>query len=285
MYEIENAILQESSRGMDILREHCIDNFCEKAAIKLLQCDRSNVFIVTGFYVNDSSETDGPIGAYFLAKALKKLHFNPIIITERYCENYFGSNPDVLTLYFDKRDNLEEYKNLLQKHNPVCLISVERCGRSTDQKYYNMRKEDITEYTASLDDLFILANGRILTIGIGDGGNEIGMGKFEKIIDAKLNVNSCIVDTDETIISTISNWGAYGLISYLELFSNNSLLPTFGEVNKYLDYILELGAVDGVTGIKNRSVDGFDWNTEKLILSRLKNIINTIGSNNFSMPD
>ncbi len=121
-----------------------------------------------------------------------------------------------------------------------------------------MQKEDITEHTASLDDLFILAKGRILTIGIGDGGNEIGMGKFEKIIDAELNVNSCIVDTDETIIATISNWGAYGLISYLELLSNNSLLPTFGEVDQYLDYILELGSVDGVTGIKNRSVDGFD---------------------------
>ncbi len=104
--EIENTILQDSSRGMDILRKHCVNNYFEKTATKLLQCDRSNIFIVTGFYVNGSSETDGPIGAYFLAKALKKLHFNPIIITERYCENYFGFNPDITTLYFDKRDNL-----------------------------------------------------------------------------------------------------------------------------------------------------------------------------------
>ena len=44
-----------------------------------------------------------------------------------------------------------------------------------------MRGLDVTETTAPLDSLFIEASRRgLTTIGIGDGGNEIGMGRVLK---------------------------------------------------------------------------------------------------------
>ena len=55
-------------------------------------------------------------------------------------------------------------------------MSIERCGRSADGAPRNMRGEDISAYTTPLDDLF--SAGPWDTIAIGDGGNEIGMGRL-----------------------------------------------------------------------------------------------------------
>src|SRR5579872_2223568 len=53
------------------------------------------------------------------------------------------------------------------------------------------------------------------TIGIGDGGNEIGMGKIphETIIKNITNGDliHCRVPTDYLIVAGVSNWGAYAL--------------------------------------------------------------------------
>ena len=73
----------------------------EKAATSLKKAD--TVLIVTGFVIKDKlfGETDGPIGAVSVAKALKMLGKSAIIITDIYSEKYsklpwnyrFGNNP------------------------------------------------------------------------------------------------------------------------------------------------------------------------------------------------
>lgn len=50
---------------------------------------------------------------------------------------------------------------------------------------------------------------------LGDGGNELGMGKvFQKILDSSIPNKqeiACIVPTNHLIIASVSNWGGYAL--------------------------------------------------------------------------
>ena len=66
-------------------------------------------------------------------------------------------------------------RGILAEERPALLISIERCGMSKDRKYYNMRKVEVSEHTAKIDHLFLEFP---TSIGIGDGGNEIGMGNL-----------------------------------------------------------------------------------------------------------
>lgn len=67
------------------------------------------------------------------------------------------------------------------------LVAIERTGRAVDGHYYTMRGRDMSHLTAPIDDLFLFASqkGTTKTIGIGDGGNELGMGKVVEVLHAR----------------------------------------------------------------------------------------------------
>ena len=274
---IEDVILKHHSRGMPALRAHLDGDFCYRAAERLFACDRGIVFLVTGFYVRGVAETDGPVGTYFLAQALEELGFHPIVVTDRFCRDFFSHKQEVETLYMPLEGKPDAYLETLNRYRPICLIAVERCGRNADSRYCNMAHTDISEFTAPLDEFFLLTDHTTPTIGIGDGGNEIGMGKLQQAIRKKLDISPCVIDTTHTIIATTSNWGAYGLTACLTALSKQPLLPDFSDVDSYMDHILALGAVDGVTGQKTKSVDGLTWTTENEILDELKAIVRQKG--------
>ena len=228
------------------------------------------VFIYTGFYVAGFAETDGPIGAYFLACAFKKLGYTPVIITDEYCTDYFY---DSETLYLPISTLSEqECVSILEQYQPVCHFSIERCGQNSEGKYLNARGINIKDFTAPLDELFKIGNKTAPSIAIGDGGNEVGMGSFEKVLKNKEDfLDYCVVKSDFPIIASVSNWGAYGFIAELEKTKKLELLPSFKEVDEYLGYIVSKGSVDGIKGVCVKSVDGKEWEIEKEILSELKN--------------
>ena len=65
---------------------------------------------------------------------------------------------------------------------------------------------------------------RFLSIGIGDGGNEVGMGKvIEKIRQSQSIAHSndigCTVATDYLIVASVSDWGAYALSAAIAVMS------------------------------------------------------------------
>ena len=62
--QIEDIILRHSGRGMQLLREFLPENYCREAAAALLELDRGEVLLLTGFYVAGYAETDGPVGTY-----------------------------------------------------------------------------------------------------------------------------------------------------------------------------------------------------------------------------
>ncbi len=261
---VDEIILQDSTRGMDVLQKLYPKEHCKEAVEAFKKLEKGVVFLYTGFYVGGFAETDGPIGTYFLACVLNSLGYKSVIITDKFCKDYFK---EIETLYIPLEGYSEEYyKTIIDEYNPICHFSIERCGKNADGEYANLRGVSVSKFTAPVDDLYALGAKSRPTFAIGDGGNELGMGNFAESVIKHLSLNPCIVSSDFPIIATVSNWGAYGFMAYLD----KTLVPSFDEVDEYLGYIVALGSVDGVKVKNQKTVDGKDWSIEKKILEDLK---------------
>lgn len=276
--EIENIIMSHSNRGMPILRKHLPPNYCKEAAEYILSWEKGVIFITTGFYVAGHAETDGPPGALTLCLILKKLGYIPVILTDKYCQNFFEKY-DIKVIYMDIKMENESKINFIERtikeYNPKGMISIERCGLNTENKYANMRNISINEHTAEIDLFFLNYYKKIPTIGIGDGGNEIGMGNLENIIKNNLELIPCKIKVDKLIISSVSNWGGYGLTAYLCLLTKNKEFFESVEetIKNYIKYIVSIGSVDGVTHENKEKVDGNDIDIELNIIRSLLKVI------------
>ena len=276
--DIENIIMSHSQRGMPILREHLPSKYCKESAEYILSWKKGVIFITTGFYVAGHAETDGPPGALILCLILKKLGYIPVILTDKYCQNFFEKY-DIKVIYMDiklKNENKIDFvERTIEEYNPTGMISIERCGLNIQNNYANMRNISINEYTAEIDLFFMIYYNKIPTIGIGDGGNEIGMGNLEDIIKNNLNLIPCKIKVDKLIISSVSNWGGYGLAAYLCKMTNNQQFFETVEktVKEYIKFIVSLGSVDGIFHKNEEKVDGYDIDVELGIIRSLLKVI------------
>ena len=141
-----------------------------------------------------------------------------------------------------------------------------RPGQAADGGYYNMRGESISAHTACFDTFMDLSD--CPTIGIGDGGNEIGMGNVAEALRA-LDIVPAATKCDELIVADVSNWGVYGIIAFLALWYERDFLGEF-EPLELLHYISELGSVDGVTRVNQLTEDGFDVSEGESVLRQLR---------------
>jgi hypothetical protein len=60
---------------------------------------------------------------------------------------------------------------------------------------------------------------------------------------------------DELLVADVSNWGAYGLIAFLALWSQQDLLASISPLS-LLNYLSARGSVDGVTRANTLTEDG-----------------------------
>ena len=117
------------------------------------------------------------------------------------------------------------------------VIAIERCGPSRDGTPRDARGVDMTRHNAPLDRLF--NGGSWTTIGIGDLGNEIGMGSLPHDLvarhieggDAALVPRSC----DYPLVGGVSNWAGAALLGAISLLWHrpseamlDSIRPEFG---------------------------------------------------------
>ena len=276
--QIEEVILTRADeRGMNRLKKYLAEDFCWRTAIAIAGVLEKQLhpvaLIVTGFYVNGAPETDGPPGAFFLYNALKVIGFDVKILTDVYGAPLFegwvpsGDLREVPVLIPDEEKFNRE---IFSAYSPKLLCAVERCGRTRDGRYLNMRGEDISHFTSPIDTLFIDCPKECLAVGIGDGGNEIGMGNLKDAIAEELQIDPCVVPVNHLVVTTVSNWGAYGLIRGLEILTGHDLLPVPGQVTDWIAECVRRGAVDGISGDRSLKVDGFDLDQELSILKVLK---------------
>ncbi|HJT32879.1 MAG TPA: glutamate cyclase domain-containing protein [Pirellulales bacterium] len=146
---------------------------------------------------------------------------------------------------------------------------------------HNMRGVSIDAVTAPAHLLFEAAarDASIRTIGIGDGGNEIGMGSllWETLRAALTGEHAgrtiCRIATDHLILSGVSNWGAYALACAVAgLRSRADLLSGWdGAIQRRLieRLVQDAGAVDGVTGRREPTVDGIPLDDYSAIVDQI----------------
>ena len=268
---IEDIILDRDRRGISHLRPHLPSDYATQAAQLILDNPRTAI-IVTGFYILDAgfAETDGPPGAVVIGSALNQLGYNVVHVTDRYATEIMdktgGDYSSVVDFPITDEDSSVEFaRNLLSELNPSVLIAIERCGFTDEGKYRNMRGRDITDYNARIDHLF---HSDVPSVGIGDGGNEIGMGNLAKEVTQveSLVKIPCITQTSKLMLASVSNWGGYGLAAALSALSGRNLLPSIEEEQQLLRDTVDLGAVDGMSAKQEYKVDGFtiEENSEAL---------------------
>ena len=216
--------------------------------------------VVSGFYVPAAGapETDGPGGAAILARAFQR--------EGRVCEIWTDVRCiEVLAECAKAAGCAENTARIapasLKERAPDGIIFVERLGRAADGRYYNFKKQDISEWTAPLDALADeAAKLGIHTIGIGDGGNEAGMGNFYAELCALLpGYAAClsVVRAEFALTADVSNWGAYALAEALSFVWGVRRGIEPGEETKMLEAAARAGAADGISGRCETSVDGF----------------------------
>lgn len=263
---IEDIILSHGTRGMDRIRAAVPVGYCDRAADLILK-HKGRVLIGTGFPVGGSFETDGPIGAIALYRVLAGLGVEPI----------FGCAPPISKVLAGDFRTLEVpilsweasvpvVESALADIRPSAIVSIERPGVSKNGRYYNMRGRDISDFLAKFDLFFNLCN--CPTIGVGDGGNEIGMGNVLAEL-AKLPIIPSVTPCDELVIATVSNWGVYGIIAAMSRKLRQDLFSLFDPV-EIVRYLVDRGAVDGKTGAADCTEDGFPLAVGIAIITQLR---------------
>jgi len=148
-------------------------------------------------------------------------------------------------------------------------VGSEMCIRDSKGIYHNMRGEDYSEGRAHVDHLFILgAKLGVPSIGIGDGGNEIGMGNIGEVARKSVpygEVCQCpcgggivaTTGTDVLLPASVSNWGCYAVAAAAAVrIGKPELVHTPVAESRILDAMSMFGLVDGKMGYTEPSVDG-----------------------------
>ena len=279
---IEDIILEQDKRGMLALRPYLPDNYCTQAA-QFIDDNPGGVIIVTGFYVvmAGKPETDGPPGAIAIGEALKGLGRTVTYVSDEYTTpvlRRYANGSAVIDFPIDGINASKQHaKDILEQVKPSLLISIERCGRTRDDTYLNMRYVDISPNTARLDYLF---DSDVPSVGIGDGGNEIGMGNLAEVIPTidSLPDYPAVNQVDRLIIASVSNWGGYGLVAALSRIFGKNLLPSVESETAMLHGMIESGVVDGTTGDAVPTVDNFSAEENGALLARLHRAVESPGS-------
>lgn len=318
------AIIQEDV-GRRGLCTHPTDNLITACATDFSNACRSiarhadpSVAVVTGFFIPTAEppagETDGPLGAVFLARALVPLGIRVTLATDDFCKRALeaglaqcGLDKQVRVITLPsfaecvKMTSCDYWQRFREQSGPLThLVALERVGPNYEcmagdccddfdhqvpagsrGRCHTMRGRDITDSMSPAHWLFEQAPGDgVVTIGIGDGGNEIGMGKIAWNI-VRRNITrgglvACRVPTEHLIVAGISNWGAYGLaVGVLKL--RECVPQELFDIERervILQTMVERGPlVDGVLGTQTASVDGLSFEKYATVLPQLGAIL------------
>ena len=267
--KIENMLVERTLRGMKKLQAQLTAGYCLRAA-KIMRDIKGTVLIGTGFPVVDTFETDGPVGALILYRALEILGAAPVLVCCAPMATAFQNDYRTCAISVGKKEIvLLEAKRALAHFKPQAIISIERPGLAENGCYHNMRGEDISVRAACFD--YFMDEADCPTIAIGDGGNEIGMGNVKEFL-AGLDIIPAVTQCDELIVSDVSNWGVYGILAFLSLWSKYDLLnETCPE--QILKYISNLGSVDGVTRKNELTEDSLPASEGIALIERIRTSI------------
>ena len=282
------------------------------AATRLMEAlhPGDNVIVATGAGTPPGlpmGETDGPIGAAAIARALDlALGAKPIFIGEernmpstRACARAAGlliseelfpqRNHIALALDYPlgPEAGLKAARELLEKYQPKAIVTVEKAGVSRSGRTHSItgfgRLPDLMANIWLLTDM-AMEQG-IPVISVGDGGNEIGFGIIEDDVrriqpwgdkcDCPCGAGMATISKADVLVSAaVSNWGAYGIAAMLALLNKNpEILHDELTEQRMLIASIEAGAMDGSYTSLTPHVDGISMSVQLSLITMLHEMV------------
>lgn len=262
------------------------------------------VFIATGAGVGPNlphGETDGPVGAGALAYALIKLFGARIVFVT---EDAHRAPVDAVAAAINAEISpafpattecfplglaagVEFANQLVEEYGPAVVVFVERDGPNKEGFFHGVRGD--CRAPDDVGHVYLLAeiasDSGYLTIGIGDGGNEVGFGAIRDAVTsvhplgARSNaghVSGVVtrVATDVVVSASVSNWGAYAIAAALAAILNRpDALYSATFDRRLLQGCVDAGARDGATARQEAAVDGIDGKGQAAFLDMLRSIV------------
>ena len=212
--------------------------------------------------------TDGLVGIATLAKALTTLSHNKVLIvadedlgriSQACVRAVVDTRASRRTSIIEMPRNLgieDRCDKIMNDYAPSLVLSSEKPGRNDKGRYHSASGKNMTKYVSRSDAFFDIARERrVPTVAVGDIGNEMGMGLIRGPIERVLKQRgrcscpckgSIIASTsaDAVVLGTMSDWGVYGLISYLAIVRDDpSLIPERHQVHDILEALAQEAGV------------------------------------------
>jgi hypothetical protein len=252
-------------------------------------CGAKRVLLLTGFPVRTgkdsfTGETDGPSGTANLAAALTGAGCQALVVTDAASAPLLKAAldfraPKAGLLILPETGTDAFIRSCIRDFSPTHFISLERPGKAADGHYHNMRGEIIDDMVTD-SALFLSEAGKsgAVTISIGDGGNEMGMGAFEQEIRSHVPCGQAICASESamfTLAAGVSNWWGWGIASLLSVMCGKDLLPSEDEEAEMLRRVVAAGGVDGCTKKPEATVDALPLSLHLSLLRTVRSLTET----------
>jgi hypothetical protein len=279
------SVLQDTVRGD-------ADEALVLGGARLLDRSPARIGIVTGAAVPDhmpAGENDGPFGTVVLTRVLEQMGHQVTIYTDPACA------PPIAALLrrSGRAAALVElrYGDLRQQEAAAdasdLLIAIERLGGNVYGHLYGMTAVSRDPFRSNVDHLFRAHAGLGRdSLGIGDGGNEIGFGAFRDALAERLpRINQAdrtpcgggvfsVVPTTRLVVGSTSNLGAYGVCAALALLRNDLTLCHDPEEEEALHHVgVGLGLSDGGGGGIIAACDGIPSRASAALVLLMRTIV------------
>lgn len=252
-------------------------------------------------------ESDGPPGGVAIASALTlgvgalpifvsaDIHQDAIVATAAaagitivdYATARQRTGAGSLAAFPSNEDSAaERAREIMATYTPTAIIAVETIGPNQHGISHSVLGRVGPIPSPSYHHLYALAAEQgIYSVGVGDGGNEIGCGR---IVDDVRRIQdygercqcpcgggmATTVATDALIIAAVSNWGGYGLAAMLAcLLKEPTILHSPRTEERMLDACTRAGAADGAYAAPIMSVDGIDADVSVAVVRMLGQIV------------
>ncbi len=244
------------------------------AAVRLLELAESgrSVYLTTGVISPDSlpqGETDGPLGLAAVARALSlRTRARLVVLTEA-----AGLEPVTATLgaagvgescevrSFPTEPQAAQMRSRQLAEEVGALFAIEKIGPTPDGSLRRAGGQDATKHLARVD--FLVGELRrrgVLTIGVGDWGNEIGFGAIRSTAAAVQPLGELIAtvtECDVPVVATCSNWAGFGIAAAMAGLRRDPNLLVDGRLHAaMLTACCGAGGRDSAAEAPVRAVDG-----------------------------
>jgi hypothetical protein len=249
--------------------------------LRAVLSDGGTVFVTAGWLMpgfHPYGETDGPIGAATLGRALS-LAFGArmVVLTEAemvpittaacraaglnvMSEAEIAGAPRpphpnnrhciIVPIAIPLEAARSEAARLFDTYAPKAILSVEKNGPNAEGLYCMVGGDDNSDCVIKAAEFYYEAARRgVLTIGIGDRGNEIGFGAIAEVPRRLLPFGARATDStvvDVLVTAAVSNWGASAIAASLAaMLDRPEVMHGTDTESRMLHRCIDAGGIDG----------------------------------------